>query len=687
MAPQQIGQFAILVELAPCEGGVVYKATDPKGRTVALRTLRLDAPGAAEIVPVFRAAAKAASGLSSPNVAGIFGGGEAGGLFFVAVEFVEGVKLSTTLAKGEPVPMSEALDLSRQVCSGLDHAHAKGIVHPELKPSNIIVEWDGTAKIMDFGVPRKHPPGELSEASYYLSPEEVRGDALTPRSNLFSWAAMLYHMVSGRKPFDAPDAETLWQKIAEEMPPPPHETNPGLPPRVSEILLKALAKAPEARYGSGAELLNDLENYKRVEAAPLKPAAAAPRSPARPPAAARPALAPASSLSPVAPARPAPPPPPPPVIAAPPPKPRPVPAPPKPAPAETPAAAPHPPAPVAAAKAASPEPAAAKVAAPALPKNLLLYGMGGAIVLLIVAVGALWMRQTPAQPTSAPPPAAGAATGSAPAAGDAATPAPEPVSGPPSGAVRTAKTKQPVVAAPVETPVATGGLSLDSSPQGAEVQIDGRHEPGWVTPFTVTGLTVGGHTVSFSKAGHTGVSRTAQVAAGQNAVLAVQMAELAATISVSSEPAGASVLLDGKDTGKVTPAQIVVAKGSHKVVVRKQGYLEASGTLETVPGQPAQFSPTLKLTGSTENIKTVGKFGGIFGGAQENSGRVAVRSNPKGAQVTVNGQPVKKTTPVEFFLNPGSYEITLSLTGYKPVKKVVDVEKGGKLTLDETLTQ
>lgn len=686
MAPQQIGQFTIVAELAQRDGDVVYKATDPKGRTVALRTLRLDAPGAAELAPAFRAAARTASALSSPNVAGIFGGGEAGGVFFVAVEFVEGVKLSTTLAKGEPVPMSEALDLSRQICSGLDHAHAKGIIHPELKPTNIIVEWDGTAKIMDFGVPRQHPAGELSEATYYLSPEEVRGEPLTPRSNLFSWAAMLYHMVSGHKPFNASDAETLRRKVAEEMPVAPHELEPNLHPRVSEILLKALAKAPEERYASGAELLNDLENYKRVEVAPPKPAAPPPRAPARPPATPRPAPAPAASLAPPPPARPAPPPPPP-LAAAPPPKLRPAPAPAMPAGAEAPALAQHPPA--AAPRAAAPEPAAAKVAAPALPKNLLLYGMGGAIVLLFVAVAVLWMRLSPAQPASGSTPATSPAT-AAPAspAGVPATPVPVPAATPPTSAPRTARGKQPVAAAPVEAaPAPTGGLSLDSSPQGAEVQIDGRHEPNWVTPVTVTGLTVGGHTVSFNKAGHTGVSRTAQVTAGQNAILAVPMAEVAATISVNSEPAGAAVLLDGKNTGRVTPAQLVVAKGSHTVALRKQGYLDATQTLETAPGQTAQFSPTLKLTGSTENIKTVGKFGGIFGGAQENSGRVSVRSNPKGAQVLVNGQPVKKTTPVEFFLNPGSYEITLTLPGYKPVKKIVDVEKGGKLTLDETLGQ
>ena len=244
MAPQQIGQFTIVTELAQGEGGVVYKATDAKGKTVVLRTLQLDAPGAAEAAPGFRAAAKAASALSSPNIVGLFGGGEAGGVFFVAVEFVEGVKLSSTLAKGEPMAMSEVLDLSRQVCSGLDHAHGKGIVHPELKPSNIIAEWDGTAKIMDFGIPRKHSPEHITEAAYYLSPEEVRGEPLTPRSNLFSWGAMLYQMVSGHKPFNASDAATLRRKIAEEMPAAPHDLNPDVPPRVSEIILKALAKAP-----------------------------------------------------------------------------------------------------------------------------------------------------------------------------------------------------------------------------------------------------------------------------------------------------------------------------------------------------------------------------------------------------------------------------------------------------------
>ena len=652
MAPQQIGQFTIVAELAPCEGGVVYKATDPKGRTVALRTLSLDAPGAADTLPRFRAAAKAASALSSPNVAGIFGGGEAGGLFFVAVEFVEGVKLSATLAKGEPMPMSEVLDLSRQVCSGLDHAHAQGIVHPELKPTNIIVEWDGTAKIMDFGVPRKHSSDHISEAIYYLSPEEARGEPLTPRSNLFSWGAMLYQMVSGHKPFNASDAATLRRKIAEEMPSDPQDLNPDVPPRVGEIILKALAKAPEERYGSGAELVNDLENYKSVAAAPGK--AAAPPQAAAPAAAGTQVWTPGSEIrKALAPSKP---------------------------PSPPPAPPPAPPAAVAAAP--KPERPAAAAAKPAAPRNPLIYVVAGlaAVLLLAIVAGVFWLRRAPEQPqatATAPQPD----VASLPAASTEPAPGAEAPTTPARG-----KRKTKEVAAPVEVAPATGGLSLDSSPQGAEVQIDGRHEAAWITPFTATGLAVGSHTVSFSKPGYTAASRTAQVAAGQNAVLAVQLAELAATLAVGSDPAGATITVDGKDTGKVTPAQLIVGKGSHTVALHKAGYLDASGTVQAAPGQTAQFSSTLKQTGSTENIKTVGKLGGLFGGAQANSGRVSVRTNPKGAQVRVNGQPVKKTTPVDFYLEPGSYELSLTLEGYKPVKKIVDVVKGGKLTVDETLT-
>ena len=164
---------------------------------VLLRTLRLDQPGAAEKLMRVSLEAKAASALNSPNIAGVLGGGKAGDVYVVGWEFVEGVKLSTTLERGEAFSPSEFTDLSRQICSGLDHAHSKAVIHPELKPGNIILEWDGTAKLLDFGLPRKPASGiEISEALHYISPEELQGKQPGPRANLFSWGAILYQMRS-----------------------------------------------------------------------------------------------------------------------------------------------------------------------------------------------------------------------------------------------------------------------------------------------------------------------------------------------------------------------------------------------------------------------------------------------------------------------------------------------------------
>ncbi|HXE92024.1 MAG TPA: serine/threonine-protein kinase [Terriglobales bacterium] len=704
MAHDRIGPFAILAELATWEGGSVYKAADLKGRTVALRTMRVDAPAAQEGAEAFRAAARAASALDSPNIASVLGGGEASGLFYVALEFVEGVKLSKSLEKGEPLTWSEVTDLSRQVCSGLDHAHSKGVIHPELRPGNIVLEWDGTAKIMDFGFPRRHSGSELTEALYYVSPEEARGEPLTARSNLFSWGAILYQMLTGWKAFPGDTAEEVRRKIIEENPPAPHEVDKDVHPNISWIVMKALAKAPADRYASGADLVRDLENYRQLQTAPQaakppeakpaepapkpasaaalpaeprpKPAAPAPAEPPREtvvmyappvPAAGAPAKAakPEASAAPP-PAKPATPPPP----AAAAPKP------------ERPPAAPKPAPQIVTAKAAAAPTAPAPQAGP---NNRLIYIMGGAIgALVVVAILAAVLLRKPAaeQPAAAAAPAPAAASLAKP---EPATPAPEPepATAEPRPAAGKAKAKQPPPA-PAAPVIVTGDVSIDSNPPGAEILIDGR--PAGVTPHTAS-LDAGSHTITISKAGHTAVTRTIEVAAGQKASVAVGLTELAATVSVSSDPAGAAILLDGTATGKVTPAQLIVAKGSHTVTVRKQGYHDASETMQLSPGQSAQFAPTLKLTGSTENIKVAGRFGGIFGGKPENSGRVTVRTNPKGAQVTVNGQALGKNTPVDFYLNPGTYEIVVSREGYQPVKKLVTVEKGGKHVVEETLAK
>jgi hypothetical protein len=191
-----------------------------------------------------------------------------------------------------------------------------------------------------------------------------------------------------------------------------------------------------------------------------------------------------------------------------------------------------------------------------------------------------------------------------------------------------------------------------------------------------------------ARAGYTPETRTIDVASGSKSSLVVQLAQLTATATVSSEPAGAQIFIDGKDTGKLTPAQISVDKpGSHTFLVRKQGYLEETSTANLQAGQVFHFAPSLKALGSTDDIKIGGgKLKRVVGGGETaGMGAVSVKTQPKGAQVAVNSRIVDKFSPVDFSLNPGTYVIDITMSGYKRVHRVVEVQKGGKVAIDETL--
>jgi len=169
--------------------------------------------------------------------------------------------------------------------------------------------------------------------------------------------------------------------------------------------------------------------------------------------------------------------------------------------------------------------------------------------------------------------------------------------------------------------------------------------------------------------------------------LAIQLAMLSAQVSIASDPPGAAIILDGKDTGHITPTQLAVDKpGSHTLLVRKQGYLDESTTANLQSGQTFHYSPTLHVLGQTDEIKTVSKFKKVFGGTDTASmGTVSIKTNPKGAQIAVNRRIVDKASPVDFYLNPGNYMVDIVLSGYKDVHRVVNVDKGGKVVIDETL--
>jgi hypothetical protein len=155
---------------------------------------------------------------------------------------------------------------------------------------------------------------------------------------------------------------------------------------------------------------------------------------------------------------------------------------------------------------------------------------------------------------------------------------------------------------------------------------------------------------------------------------------------VTSTPAGANVYIDGKDTGKVTPAQVPVEKGQHVVLVRKSSFIDETTSAQFVLGQTVSFSPTLRSLGNVDDIKTVGKMNKLFGGkAAAGMGAVVVRTQPKGAQIAVNQHMLEKSSPVDFVVDPGNYVVDITLTGYASIHKVITVDKGGKAVIDEVL--
>ena len=338
------------------------------------------------------------------------------------------------------------------------------------------------------------------------------------------------------------------------------------------------------------------------------------------------------------------------------------------------------------------------------PPKLFLYSIAGAVAIILLVVGFIAFRihsENSEDEGSAAAPAATAPVAAAKPAWNpaqppvtAATPAqPEQVTvGQEAPAVsvvpRYGKNKKKAKAQPVASAtVIPGQLNINSTPEGAEVRIDGRSDPSWVTPFNLAGLSPGQHSVTVARAGYAPESRTIDVASGSKLFLVIQLAQITAAVAISSQPAGAQIFIDGKDTGRVTPAQISVDKpGAHTFLVRKQGYLEQTSSANLQAGQVFHFAPTLKALGSTDEIKIGGRFKKLFGGGDTaGMGAVNIKTQPKGAQVAVNNRIVDKPSPVDFYLNPGTYVIDITMSGFKPIHRVIDVEKGGKVAIDENL--
>jgi serine/threonine protein kinase len=855
----KIGPFEILSELAKSPTSTVYKANDPeRGQTVALKAIQLSAfgEGATALEQALLQEAENTKVLSSPNITPVFGAGEIEGQFCAAMEYVQGNSIATMLARKEGFSIWDLLDIGRQLCAGFDHAASKNIVHYSLEPSKIMCGWDGTVRILSFGVSSvgnfAHQAIEgLPTILHYMSPEQVQGQAMDGRSNLFSLGAMFYEMVTERKAFDRDDIESLRQSIVESTPVPPIHVNPKIHPVLSDLIMKALDKDPAKRYQTGRELLDDLEKCKESKTlAAKKPEAKGTMAPAKAQASAQAKFIAPAGAKPAPASRPAP--------SASAPKPAAPSAPAqsgleksglaRPSTLATPASRPAevkatlatsslavPKAAAAAAgvggnavapssnapeldlsdqfitasvkatleaaesqsayisSAVADEPAvetfepqeetAPKIAvdpmmaeggsgkgnatsfseiselpplkeiyvAPpppppspfqpeanavpkatmfdgktkaaeekpkvqprevaekaikeikSLPPKLMVYALSGAgALILLIGIGvtiyihglnsdddanaarpAAVTDNTAPEASSQPAPkkaAVPAPVATQPAeSSESEAPAPRATASPKS---RTSRTK--AAPAPVVIP---GQMAIDSTPQGAQVQVDGRSDPGWVTPFALTNLQPGQHSITVSKAGYSTDTRAVDVTAGNRTTTVVHLAQLMATLVVKSDPAGATIYVDGRDVGTKTPAQVSIDKGQHVVLVRMMGYIDETMNAQFVLGQTFNFAPALRPMGNADNIKTVGKMSKLFGGkgAQAGQATLSIRTQPKGAQIAVNQHLLEKGSPVDVALDPGNYVIDITLTGYAPIHKIITADKGGKVVVDETM--
>jgi hypothetical protein len=327
----------------------------------------------------------------------------------------------------------------------------------------------------------------------------------------------------------------------------------------------------------------------------------------------------------------------------------------------------------------------------------MIYSILGAIVLILIVALAVYfhVRSEDDDSTATPRPTKKAANKPAPPAPVATVAQAEPVAAAdaePEVTVRQLDKRVPNsrrrVASPASVAAVPGSVQIDSTPSGAQIQLDGRSDPSWVTPFSLSGLSPGQHTVSVSKPGFSGDARTVEIASGSRTALALHLVPVNALMVVNSTPAGADVTLDGKSTGRVTPAQFAVEKGAHTLALRKQGYLDETTSADLSAGQNFQFSPALRALGNADDIRNVGKLKKMFGGGSDSvagMGTIGVRTQPKGAQIAVNQRLLDKTSPTEFMLGPGNYVLDITLTGFKPLHKIVSVEKGGKVAVDEIL--
>jgi serine/threonine-protein kinase len=665
--------------------GVVHKARNPKlNRVVALRQLQVPEwlDDAEDLIKRILTEARGAGALDRPNIARLYTAGYKGFTVFLTSEFVEGPNINEFVAS-QKLGVPQIVELGKQLCAALEFAHQKKILHYALNPANLKVLPNGTLKILDFGLLRDKQlysptPAKRLESEHYLSPEQLRNKPIDVRANLFSAASIIYELLTTRNPFAGKHLGEVDRNITDIDPAPAAMAHPRVPEALSKVLIKALAKDPAARFQTAAEFSTALEEALNPSARPVAAAPALSTTPSASSTGTRPAapVIPINSarsttvavpsngeqIKPQTPAKPQ--------------------APDKPPTVQIPK-------PATTMMRAQPAPAALSKIPVKILTQWKLVAAAVAVVFVVSAMAISLNHRS--KVSSKPSDAAPSEQQQQPIqvissdGGSVAQPQIEVREVQPrTGKSHTARTQ------PVTLPAATaeGQMMISSEPDGANIIVEGRPEQSWKTPQVISSLTPGTYRITISKAGYASETRSIQVLGGNRASLDVKLNVLKASLTIGGTP-GARIMVDGRDTGKFSPAEFNLDPAVHNISLHKEGYFDSTTDIKLAPGQAASYSPMLKQAGRTDNIKVVGGgFKRIFGGgSSEGMSRIEIKSEPKGAQITVNGTTLSKTTPLEIQVEPGNYEITLQKDGYKSLHKSVTTQANDKLKLDETLAQ
>jgi serine/threonine-protein kinase len=264
----KIGKYKIIDTIGKGGMGVVYKAQDPRiGRIVAIKTLFAHRDVEPETRHRFLQEARSAGALSHKNIITIYEMDEDAGLAFIAMEYLEGEDLRAVISRRAPVPLEQKLHILTEICEGMAHAHAAGVIHRDIKPGNIFITRTGQVKILDFGLARvtssEHTlTGTSMGTPSYMSPEQVRGEKLDHRTDIFSLGVVAYELITYVKPFHAETDIATAYKVSHSEPEPVEKVEPRIPIELSSVIAGALEKDPNKRYQQADDLLREFEAVK-----------------------------------------------------------------------------------------------------------------------------------------------------------------------------------------------------------------------------------------------------------------------------------------------------------------------------------------------------------------------------------------------------------------------------------------